>query len=221
MTKLMGERMKIIGCDQSLSGTALCGLDNGEEFLRETFDFAGERGFTRIEKIVNRFRGIIDQHDKPEIIAMEDYSGSQYPGRMIPLVELGGCVKMMLHRAGYIFGVQALNAGARKVVLIQSAMTMKKFMLGAGNVQKDSRYLLTVADKTGIRFDDDNQADAYMHARMAEIVVKVVRGELLMSALPKYQQEALITDKAAGKVKLSKAKALKLPDAERAKLVCF
>lgn len=59
-----------------------------------------------------------------------------------------------------------------------SPSTFKKLILGKGNIAKDSGYLLKVFDKTGVRFLNDDEADAYMIAktakRMEEIRSRVV-----------------------------------------------
>jgi Holliday junction resolvasome RuvABC endonuclease subunit len=213
--------VKIIACDQSLTGTALVGLENGREFLRQRITTPEEmKGFERIEAILTRVASVLDTHD-PDVFVMEDYSGGANLGTMIKLCELGGCIKLTLHQRGFVFGTDAIRSKKRKVVLIQSAQGIKKFCLGHGTLKKDSGYLLKVFDRLNQRFDSDDEADAYMHAWMGGIVVKILQGEVKISDLHEYQQEALISEKAAKKAKLSKARAMKLPDSEKVKLISF
>lgn len=212
--------MKVIAVDQSLTGTAFAGLEDGKQFLLETVKHdESVRGFERIERILKRMRSILEEH-KPLIFVMEDYSGGANVNTMIPLVELGGCIKLTLHQTGYQTGREAVLRGS-KVLLIQSVQSMKKFMLGHGTVSKDSSYLLKVYQRLHIAFEDDNQADAYMHAQMAGLVYKVTRGELPISNLSSVQQEAIISRGVRAKSGMSMAKAMKLPDKDKLALAGF
>jgi Holliday junction resolvasome RuvABC endonuclease subunit len=212
--------VKVIACDQSLTGTAFAGLDDGKQFLLETVTHDNSvKGFDRIARILTRLRAILTEHS-PEVFVMEDYSGGANVNTMIPLVELGGCIKLVLHEFGYVTGREALIRG-EKVLMIQAVSSMKKFMLGHGNVTKDTSYLLKVHQKLAIAFNDDNQADAYMHASMAGLVYKVTRGEVPIGNLTATQQEALISHGVKRQKGLSMLKAMKLSDKEKLALAGF
>ncbi len=98
-------------------------------------------------------------------------------------------------------------------------MSMKKFVLGKGNVQKDTSYLLKIFDAIHQRFANDNEADAYMHAWQSTMVVQVLRGKVAISNLTNAQQEALISKGVKHIKGMSIAKAMKLDDDEKRKLV--
>lgn len=212
--------MKVIAIDQSLTASALCGLDDGKQFLLETIRHDDSvKGAERIVRILDHVRTILTEH-KPLIFAMEDYSGGANINTLIPLVELGGCIKLLAHELGYRPGRELIMQG-RSVLMVNSPQTMKKFMLGEGNVKKDTSYLLKVHQRLKVAFDDDNKADAYMHAQMVGLMYKVIRGEIPVSNLTNAQQEALITPGVKRKSGLSIIKAMKLPDDQKLALAGF
>jgi Holliday junction resolvasome RuvABC endonuclease subunit len=173
----------------------------------------------RINRILQRIRLVISDL-KPDIFVMEDYSGGANINTMIPLVELGGCLKMMIHELGYRIGRDVMMRGD-KLFIIQAATSMKKFVLGHGNVTKDTSYLLKIHQRLHVAFDNDNEADAYMHAIMAGLVYKVARGEVPIGNLTATQQEALISRGLKKRKGLSMSKAMKLPDSEKVALAGF
>ena len=95
---------------------------------------------------------------------------------------------------------------------------MKKFNFGQGNVSKDSTYMLKVFDVTGLRFKDDNQADAFMHARLGIEVIRFLNRWKSLSDYSVPQQEVLLAEalKASG---LSQGKFKKLDVEAKMKLV--
>lgn len=212
--------MKVIACDQSLTGTAIAGLENGKKFMLETIRHdESVKGFARVERILERVRSILTEH-QPDIFVLEDYSVGANVMTAIGLIELGGCIKLVARQLGYQQGRDHILRG-EKVMIIQSAQEMKKFNLGLGNVCKDTSYLLKVHQKLHVVFDDDNQADAYMHAVMAGLVYRVTRGEVPISNLTVAQQEALISRGARAKKGLSLPKAMKMSDKEKLELAGF
>jgi Holliday junction resolvasome RuvABC endonuclease subunit len=209
--------MKSLGIDQSLTGTGLCVLEDGRLVYQELITTEGMVGHARLAHILERIESIVHAND-PDVIQLEDYSMGPSGETAIKLIELGGLIKYALAMLGYHVGSEAIEAGGHALLVI-SAMSMKKFVLGKGNVQKDTSYLLTVMEKVGQRFENDNLADAYMHAWMATLVVQVLRGKVPISNLTNPQQEAMISRGVKKQKGLSIAKAMKLNDEDKRKLV--
>ena len=228
--------MRTLGIDPSKNGTGLCLLDDesvsSEPVLLE-YVAVGERfGIARSATIADRVAEIIDTH-QPHLIAMEGYAFGAPSSTIAQLCEIGGMIKLIAHRAGYDFGygtgqnrrereaAREATLTSRQLFVTQTVTQMKKFCLGAGNVSKDPRYLLTVFKAMGREFESDDFADAYMHAWMAQIVLEVLRGNIEISHLYRYQQEALISAGVKQRSGLSLAKAMKLPDEQKRELVGF
>lgn len=212
--------VKVLAIDQSISGSAVCGMENGKQYLLGTIKHPSDmQGFDRARWIRAGVRDLLKIHE-PNIFVMEDYAlgGGRNINSSIPLIELGGLIKDVAVELGYSFGRDALFTG-QKVMRIQTNQQMKKFCLGNGSTKKDSGYLLNVFNRMKLQFEDDNQADAYMHAWTAGIVVQVLRGVVPIGNLPSHQQEVLIASGIKKKSGLSMAKAMKLSDAQKLELV--
>lgn len=217
----MGEQLTwtALGIDQSINHTGLCLLVAGKPVVLESIDLEKLDGFARQATIVDRIEAIVDEH-RPTIIVMEDYARQAHSSSIIPLVELGGCIKMAAHRRGYGF-TREDRLHAERVFMVQNQSQMKKFVLGDGSISKDEAYLLKILNKINLQFQDSNQADAYMHAWMSVLVLAVMRGYVTIDSLPSYQQEALISGGAKRRKGLSLSKAMKLPVEEKIKLAGF
>ena len=71
--------------------------------------------------------------------------------------ELGGAIDLTIFRS--------VNKGLKTKTLSYYTVPInswKLLVLGNGAVKKDTQYLLKVFEKTKMRFDNDNIADAYM-----------------------------------------------------------
>jgi Holliday junction resolvasome RuvABC endonuclease subunit len=210
--------MRVLGVDQSLNATGFVVLDNGTEIVaQKTFLLEKEEGvarYARIHEVADNLGAWIGDHD-PDIVCMEDYAFMAASASIVPLIELGGSMRLEAYRRGYHMS-RATVAGGHKALVIQNQSSMKKFMFGKGDTKKDSAYLLKVLDITGVRFADDNVADAFMHAQLTTFYAKVVRGEILMSSLKREQQLVLLGKFIKGTKKMSEAKALAMSDEEKA-----
>lgn len=211
--------MKSLGIDQSLSATALCVLEDGRILHQEVVRAEPRKGFERLSYILDRIKVVIDQHE-PDVVQMEDYSIG--PGRdvMIKLIELGGLIKWTIYLSGYVEGTDRM-AGNSKTFLVVSAQSMKKFTLGKGGAKKDPSYLLNIFDKLQQRFEDDNAADAYMHAWMATLVYQILHDKVPIGNLTAPQQEALISKGVKRSRGLSMTRAMKMTDENKRELVCL
>jgi Holliday junction resolvasome RuvABC endonuclease subunit len=209
--------MKVYAIDQSLRGFAHMLLEDGKSIFSERIDTEGLTGFDRIESIMKKVEALLDAH-KCDVIVMENYAFSAQTNNITKLAELGGCIKREIFKRGYATGRDAILRGT-PVFFTQTQGQMKKFCLASGSMKKDSRYLLEVMERIKISFQNDDEADAYMHAWTASIVVGVIRGQVELSSLSGYQQESLLERAVKHRKGLSMTKALKLPEVEKRKLV--
>jgi Holliday junction resolvasome RuvABC endonuclease subunit len=203
----------VMGIDQSLTGTGISVLKAGvsqdgnrtiEPVLKETIKCKSD-GMQRLGEIVDRIIGIAVGPHVPHMICMEDVTRMASSASIIPLTELYAVIKFTLWR--------------NKLPLrIQNQSQMKKFNFGQGNVSKDSNYMLKVFDVTKERFDDDNQADAYMHAKLGVEFIRFMKGWTTLEDYTVPQQEVFLADalKASG---LSQGKFKKLSNEEKMRRV--
>ena len=150
--------MNVLGLDLSLSASGFCVLDSVNAGVVDSGVIKAKdlSGLARLDVIGEA----VFQKAKlysPKLIAIEDYAFSAHAAHAHELGELGGVVKLSLHKAGFR--------------LIPVAPTkLKKFVSGKGNIKKN-QMLLAVYKKWGIEFTDDNECDAYGLARFALSVV--------------------------------------------------
>lgn len=194
----------VVGIDQSISGS-------GVAVLRSAFGHQVERlscrtirselrGIRRISDIVNKIVSVA-MEAKADVVCMEDVTRMASSASLTPLTELAGCIKLKLFEAGF-------------KVRVQNQSQMKKFNLGQGNVSKDSGYMLKVADATGERFEDDNQGDAFMHAKLCLSAALVANRTRDIKSYTRPQQEVLMAA-AVKESDLSQARFNKLPEDEK------
>jgi crossover junction endodeoxyribonuclease RuvC len=144
--------MKVIGLDLSLTGTGLVVLDSTGK-VHEAMTISSKlRDMERLAYI----RGIIGQmltkHD-PRLACLEGYSMGSRAGQLASIGELGGVVKLLLHRNKYRYAIAAPTQ-------------LKKFASGKGNCMKDE-IMMHVFKRWGYEAKDNNQSDAYVLARIA------------------------------------------------------
>ena len=213
----------ILGIDQSLNATGLVLLSPDGRIIKSTTLLFTEKDHLSTQQKIHRVTDAVTAwvaEFHPIAVAMEDYARLAHSASLIPLVELGGSIKFVLHNLGYaVDGGRTSIEKNQPTMLIQNQSNMKKFILGDGHTQKDTMYLLRVFEKTGLKFEDDNQADAYMHALKAQTVRNLLLGKISIEDLKAYQQESLISEKAAKKKGLSKAKAMKADSKTKMDLV--
>ena len=144
--------VRVAGVDQSLTGTAICCLENKQlqlTFLPETKLTGAERLLVlrkRLFKIIDAFH--------PELVALEGYSYDSI-GRVFELGEWGGVIKLELF--------------IREIpLIIVPPKRLKKFV----GVKRDDKELMIAAVKQRYKFDagtNDNLADAAALAKVAEV----------------------------------------------------
>ena len=154
-----------IGLDQSYSGFGLTALYNdGESFsMCKKFDLKKEgSGVTRlraIQKWLMEELATRDFTESIEHICMEGYAPGAKFGRE-KAGELGGMVKLAIY--GVVF--KEPNAGFPTIV---APTSLKKFVLGVGKGGKNE-MLLGCYKRWGMDFKDDNEADSYGLAKIAQ-----------------------------------------------------
>lgn len=145
--------MSVIGLDLSLGSTGYCVL--GEDkfiFASGVIKPKDMSGIIRLEFIANKIQDLIFT-TPPRKVGLEGYAFSAHAAYAHELGELGGIVKLLLHRSK----IQCDIVGPTK---------LKKYVTGKGNSKKNE-MLLGVYKKWGVSFSDDNAADAYSIARWA------------------------------------------------------
>ena len=152
-----------VGIDQSYSGFGITFLmtDGTHETIVKKFDSKKSAGVTRLEDMADWLALEIHEHGQNEPIkhvCMEGYANGAKFGRE-KAGELGAVVKMALYEfeGGSIFPT------------IVRPTALKKFILGKG-VGGKNEILLGVYKRWGVDFTDDNAADSYGLARLAQAI---------------------------------------------------
>jgi len=146
--------MKSLGIDLSTTATGLVILQavEGQWFcvLECGVKAKKERGMARNRAIVTEIMETIVAH-KPQRIVMEGYGlNTKHASSIIPLVELGGLLRFMLHLDGLSW-------------LDPRPSELKKFATGKGNSPKDV-VMMHVLKRWGHASLSNNTADAFVCA---------------------------------------------------------
>jgi hypothetical protein len=201
-----------IGIDPSLSGTGLAGDITGATATRTVIP-GKLTGLARLHYVVKEISNYVQEYTHTAgtevLIGMEDYTAMSMSAATTPLKELGGCIKLELHRLG--FELHKVPRG----LFIQNQSQMKKWWFKDGSMAKTSRYLLEVKNITGIDFPDDNQADAWMHMMMLKQQYFLATRPEAWELLVKEQREVLCSMvRSVVKNSPSLARLMKLGDSE-------
>lgn len=144
-----------MGLDLSLTGTGIVVIDeNSEVVVSETIK-NDMRGMQRLEYIKSKVSYRVGNCD-PVVICIEDYAMGIRVGQTFSIGELGGVIKL------YLYGVH-------KDPVLVSPTKLKKFVTGKGVADKDI-MMMYVFKNFGFEAPDNNQADAYGLAKMAQIL---------------------------------------------------
>lgn len=141
-----------IGIDQSYSGFAITMLrDNGS--FRTTVRKMEGKGVDRLADVFRHIQSELYQYQDIADVAIEGYAYGSHMANM--LGELGGVVKVCLRFQGHY-------------PLIVPPTNLKKYATGKGTGVSKSQIMLSVYKKWGVEFTDDNAADSYVLARIAQ-----------------------------------------------------
>jgi crossover junction endodeoxyribonuclease RuvC len=134
--------MNYLGLDLSLASTGYAVADlivRAHGTLRPPKEM---RGVTRLHWIEQRVRRLVKRHS-PSLVTIEGYAmGAR--GRVFDIGELGGVIRLALHRMDTDF-------------LVVPPSTLKQFATGKGNANKD-KVILSMSRFALV--EDDNAADA-------------------------------------------------------------
>jgi crossover junction endodeoxyribonuclease RuvC len=147
--------MRIAGIDQSLTSTGVVILDDQGNKIMNWAIKSKLRGTERLIDIEERLIGQLKQLNV-EKAYMEGYAMGIRGGHVFDLGELGGVLKVGLHRVGI------------PVAIIPPAC-VKKFASGKGNAQKDDMKL-AVFKRWNAEFPTIDEVDAYVIARMGLVL---------------------------------------------------
>ena len=172
----MDNNYTVVGIDQSLSSTGVAVLFVGATgTTHSTCAITPKtRGVVRLIEIEQRIKAAIPTNTA--IVLLEGYA-YQGHGAVFSLGELGGTIKLLVHR---------LNLR----LLIVPPTTLKKYVIGSGIAPK-SKMLLGVYKKWGVEFDTDDEADSYALARIGELIIATESG-VATTKLDKQVYDAVI-----------------------------
>ncbi|QXN72674.1 ruvC-like resolvase [Rhodobacter phage RcZahn] len=143
-----------IGIDASTSSTGVVLLRGQKdaavpELVLETLVKAPAKltGIERYKAITIELMEMLEAH-KPDRIVIEGYSlNMKNASSVVPLVELGGLIRFMMHLDGYKW-------------LDPRATELKKFVTGKGNAPKEA-MMMHVLKRWGHEAKNNDTADAY------------------------------------------------------------
>lgn len=150
--------MIALGIDLSLTHTGLAVLSDGRLHSKKSIRSkpTGKRPINEIERIEHisvQIAEVIDQV-KPDIAAIEG-------------------IAFMASKTTALAQLSALNYFVRRELMkrqipfvIVAPSSLKKFVTGKGNAQKDE-VMLSIFKRWGVSITDDNEADAYALAHVA------------------------------------------------------
>ena len=175
--------MITIGIDQSLTGTGVIVLINGHVYKHTTITTnSSENLIDRVGLIRKRINSIVNQvaklsaDDKQVIVAIEGFSFASRGRSVFDIGYLGWRIKEDLRNME--------NSKLLKYWLDVPPTVVKKFATGKGNAPKEL-ILQQVYKRWDEEFSDNNQADAFVLAKIAEAYEDK---SLILTA---FQQEAI------------------------------
>lgn len=159
-----------LGLDLSLTGTGLVVLDDSGEVVYSSTAKNKLRGIERLS-FIEEVVGDLLVRFKIKMICIEGYAMGSRSGQAFSIGELGGVIKLLLWEQA-------------KTYFLVPPTQLKKYVTGSGRAEKDM-VILNVYKKWGWEAGDNNQADAYVLARIARQLHSP------SDDLSKYQQEVL------------------------------
>lgn len=162
--------VNFVGLDQSYTGFGIT-VDHAEAARTHVTAFPMSKYSCTGERLEHIKIVVSDNVTYSSVVCMEGYANGSKFGRELA-GELGGAVKSVLWE------------GYRIDPFIVSPSSLKKFVLGAGKGTK-AEMLLGVYKKWGESFTDDNAADSYALAKIAEALTNPEKIQF------KYEQEVI------------------------------
>jgi Holliday junction resolvasome, endonuclease subunit len=165
--KLLPENTVFVGIDPSLSATAVVIVNLQGELIHSKVCKVKTTGPERLRDIREEVVDILHHND---LFGDGDEADNEY---YIPLVAIEhyamGC-KFGRETAGELGGVLRVMMYEKNIPYIEvPPLQLKKFATGKATAQKD-HILMSVYKKWGIEFKTNDEADAYVLARMARCI---------------------------------------------------
>lgn len=145
-----------VGLDLSLTSTGICVMDeNGTILFEEVLNTPKKKidGLERLKFIRESVSEAIKNYSV-SIANIENYSFGSRGRATFSLGELGGVVRLLLFDLGV-------------TIIETSPSQLKKFATGRGNSDKLD-VVMSIEKNYGIKYLDDNAADAFILAKMID-----------------------------------------------------
>ena len=134
----------VLGLDLSLTSTGWA-IDATDGRRKWGVIKTAKRGAARLDYIDDAITRIVEQ-EMPDLVVIENYAFGKSQG-LAALAELGGVVRLSLHRMGY------------RYIAIAPA-TLKKFVTGKGQAEK-AAMMMHCLNNWKVVIDNNNGADAF------------------------------------------------------------
>lgn len=134
----------VLGLDLSLTSTGWA-IDATDGRRKWGVIKTAKRGAARLDYIDDAITRIVEQ-EMPDLVVIENYAFGKSQG-MAVIAELGGVVRLSLHRMGY------------RYIAIAPA-TLKKFVTGKGQAEK-AAMMMHCLNNWKVVIDNNNGADAF------------------------------------------------------------
>lgn len=158
-----------VGIDQSYTGFAFVVLDADGNLVQEHLkNFEAKLHGSGIERLLAVYQhvfNLLSECDDVAHICMEGYASASKFGRE-QAGELGAIVKLAIY--DYFDRFTDVHGDLRYPTIVQPT-SLKKFVTGNGGAKKNS-VMLSVYKKWGFETIDDNIADAYGLAQIAQAI---------------------------------------------------
>ncbi len=165
----MTSKIATIGIDPSLTGTGIVVLIDGrleEKALIKTKPDVEKTPVNELKRLLNivlKIDSIIGKYVQyTEMVAIEGLSfGARNTTALIQLSGLNYLIRKLLYELNIPFTIVAPT-------------TLMKFGTGKGNAQKDL-VMMEIYKRYSVTLTNDNEADAYAMARIADALVREVK----------------------------------------------
>lgn len=144
---------KYLGLDPSLTSFGVSILDSKGELVSATAVRTKLKGMPRLDLLLNYIIDIYNNNQDIVGTAMEGYSYTQNSSSASGLHELGGLLKYTIWKM-------------KKELIIVAPTSVKKFVLGTGQAEKN-KMMLGIYKKWGKEFENDDIADSFAIAKIS------------------------------------------------------
>lgn len=182
---------KVVGLDPSFTGFGVAIQENGNLLIKKIVSKQ-----TGVQRLIEIRDTILQYVQGADLVCIEDFAFSR-ANQAHNLGGLGWIIRVMMHEENVPF-------------MVVGTSQVKKFATGRGNAKKPE-VMLGVYKRWGVEFADDNEADAFVLMKMAEVLIgrcKLHDGDNngdsfieQLDQLPKFQRQVIGEIlKATGKV---------------------